>query len=286
MQFVVGDWHLWFKTRDDAVIYPKLARLGAQGVEVGVYKEADLADERLEQLNALKKKHRLEIPIVSFFLHRHQWPKGALISDDQAVRSKVVAELKAIGRRAKKLGARTIGIWLGADLVQGYMDHPRRWKIYADHLRNAVEFLGELDLRLALEYKPGELIGNADSLMRMSDQLDLPNFGVLLDTGHALAQGEDLVQAVDKCQGRIFHVHIDDNSGGADDDLPPGQVHNFAPFFKALERAGFDGTVGLDIWYYLEHTGTDPEEAIKESKAYLDTMWPVPKKRVGKRARA
>jgi xylose isomerase len=59
------------------------------------------------------------------------------------------------------------------------------------------------------------------------------NLGVTLDIGHAIAAGERPAQsaALLARAGKLFYVHLNDNDGAFDWDLPPGVVR----FWETLE---------------------------------------------------
>ena len=104
---------------------------------------------------------------------------------------------------AVELGCDLINVWNGQD---GY-DYPfqadyiqeRDWLV--DGLRQCAQHRG--DVRLSLEYKPKEprnrsYLGNVAGTLLIAQEIGLPNVGVTIDIGHALA-------AVREC--RRIHRH-------------------------------------------------------------------------------
>ena len=54
-------------------------------------------------------------------------------------------------------------------------------------------------------------------------------------------------------KGRIGHVHLSDCDGKVHGDLPPGRgCVPFQPYLSALQEAGFDGTVSIELEYSPE----------------------------------
>jgi sugar phosphate isomerase/epimerase len=79
-----------------------------------------------------------------------------------------------------------------------------------------------------------------------------PGMQMTLDTGHAhigATDGGRLKQFVELFASRIDHVHISDNSGRADEHLPPGRGSiDFRWLVKKLKAAGFGATVTFEIF--------------------------------------
>jgi hypothetical protein len=105
------------------------------------------------------------------------------------------------------------------------------WNWMREGIADCVDAAADAGLKLAFEYKPKEtrnfsLVANADTVLRLIDQVGSSNLGVLLDTGHAMYAKEDLPTTVEKLDKTLFHVHLCDNYGDWDDDLAPGVVHD------------------------------------------------------------
>lgn len=78
--------------------------------------------------------------------------------------------------------------------------------------------------------------------------MDLPNFKVCLDTGHAAVYGHspaEMVRMIGKEYLATLHVH--DNDGRSDWHWRPGEgVTDWADFGRALREIGFEGVVNLE----------------------------------------
>ncbi|MGH8887686.1 MAG: sugar phosphate isomerase/epimerase family protein [Egibacteraceae bacterium] len=186
---------------------------GVEGVEVGVY---DVAEELSPQRTALRApaaEHELPVVAVLLSLPPRRWPGGALTRDPHAV----AAQALGYARACADLGLSTLGLWPGADPAGAPWD---RLVEGVAHVRNALEPAG---VRLAVEYKPGTAVASAADAIRLS--ADVPGTGVLLDTGHAYAAGEDPTKVVRQLGARLGHVHLGDAAkGNADDDLPETRI--------------------------------------------------------------
>ena len=127
--------------------------------------------------------------------------RGAFTAKDAAVRARAIADTKEMMDIAAELGCDLINVWNGQD---GY-DYPfqadyiqeRDWLV--DGLRQCAQHRG--DVRLSLEYKPKEprnrsYLGNVAGTLLIAQEIGLPNVGVTIDVGHALAAYEDVGESI------------------------------------------------------------------------------------------
>jgi sugar phosphate isomerase/epimerase len=110
----------------------------------------------------------------------------------------------------------------------------------------------------------------ADGL-RMIEEVGSERLGILLDTGHANVNGENLAKVVASLRDVPFHVHIDDNHGDSDAHLIPGDGKiDFAPFARALQRVNYQGFVSAELGF--QYT-LDPDRAVEKTSAALSEMF-------------
>jgi len=252
-----------------------LKELGFDGIELGVFDPAkDGSHEEIERTQRLLESNKLEAPNLYVDIAGH-WPLASFTHPDLHIRRDVVELLKRSIEIAKGYGISMIGISPDCD---GFphpfgVSYKDAWNWMIEGITECVDAATDAGLRFAFEYKPKEtrnfsLIGNADAALRLVEHVKSNNLGVLLDTGHSLYAKEDLPTTVEKLDKKLFHVHVCDNYGDWDDDLPPGTVHDFTEFFKALRRVDYKGYVGLDI-YPMQ----DPFGDCKKSKRYIDEVY-------------
>lgn len=235
-----ADWNHWPDGLDDAAVWGTVTAGGFEGVELGVYRADDeLAPERLERIRALVGETGVPVAMLLLSLPAERWPVGALSSSPSVER--VAAEARATAEVAADLGLDTIGVWPGAD---GPGASPNEVVAGA---RRVVDAVAPTGVRVALEYKPATAVANAADALALCDAA--PGLGVLLDTGHAYAAGEDPAEVVHQLGERLWHVHLGDaEAGNADDDLPVGRLHDFEPFVAALDAIGYRGAASLDLY--------------------------------------
>ena len=243
-----ADWNYWPEERSPESIWESSAQLGFDGIELGVYDpEAQLSDERLARYETLSREHHLPVGTVLYSMPPWLWPSGGLASAGHAPRA--IAEAIDTARRAgEAFGCGVLGVWPGADVLDRSTDVAAAWPVMVSSFREIALGAGQLGMDVAVEYKPNDLLGNADAALRLCDAVDRPNLGVLLDTGHALWRGEDLPIAVHVIGDRLRHVHLGDTPGPLEADLPPGWHHDFTAFMAALDDIGYDRAMSLDMY--------------------------------------
>ncbi len=240
---VQADWNFWPDGLDAAAVWATCAALGFDGVELGVYRPDDeLSAERRAILEHLVDRHGLGVAAVLFSMPPERWPDGALASADRA--DDAVAAIVETARRAADLGAGVLGVWPGADTAGG----PDAWARTAASVHSVAEAAGRLGLMVAVEPKGGQVLATTADAVRICEEVAHPALGVLVDTGHALAGGEDLGGLPAAVGAHLVHVHLGDSGGDVEDDLPPGRHHDFRPFLAALAATGYGGALSFDLY--------------------------------------
>ena len=244
-----ADWNSW----PDALSGPDHVRqtheLGLDGVELGVYDAAvELAPERLRALPTT-----VPVTDVLLSLPTERWEHGALSGDVD----RLVEQVRACATVCRDLGLPVLGLWPGADPVGADV---------VEGARRVVEAAG--DIRIALEYKLGTAVATASEALALCGQVD--GLGVLLDTGHAYAAGEDPALVVRDLGDLLLHCHLGDAAlGGSDDDLPCGRLHDMTTFVAALDASGFRGTASFDLYGAVVAGVATGHEAVRESRDHV-----------------
>lgn len=129
---------------------------------------------------------------------------------------------------------------------------------------------------LMIENLPGAF----NTARQLSDLLDpLPELGLHLDIGHANLQvprntTDEILAAYG---GRLRHVHLHDNKGGADDlhmPLGTGTVE-LRPAVRALQNCGYDDTITLEVF-------TPDRSYLAASRDMLRRIWNDTARRAGR----
>ncbi|MGH9183353.1 MAG: sugar phosphate isomerase/epimerase family protein [Acidimicrobiales bacterium] len=256
-----ADWNHWPDGLDDASVWAACAEAGFSGVELGVYRAADqLAPERVARVGALAARHRLPVAMVLLSLPPKRWPGGALSSE--AAVPAVAAEAVATARVAAGWGVGTLGLWPGADPPGA------PWEAVVAGTAAVAEALRPTGVRLAVEYKPGTAVADADDALGLCRAV--PGVGVLLDTAHAFAALEDPAAVVRRAGDLLWHLHLGDASPGhPEDDLPVGRLHDFAAVVGALAATGYAGAASLDLYGAVSAGRITGVAAARQSRDHL-----------------
>lgn len=270
---ITADWNFWPDGLEPEKIFAAIRQLGFSGVELGVYESAvELSDERRAEIARWQVKYKLSVPAVLFSLPPKRWVSGCLASDDARVRRRVIDESIAIGRASHELGTTLLGVWLGGDRLAIVKDHAAAWRRMVEGVQAICDAVSDIKMMVALEYKPGEVVGNADAFLRLTDAVRADNLGMLLDTGHSLYGREDPAAVLKMAGSRLVHVHLDDNYGDYDRDLPPGAVHNFEAFFRTLGESRYRGPLSFDLYWGVAEEGISGMEACRQGKEYVERL--------------
>jgi hypothetical protein len=116
-------------------------------------------------------------------------------------RAAAVRAIVETGRRAAGIGATVLGVWPGADLPAG---GPDDWARTAESLAAVADSTRSLGLTVAVEPKPGQLVAGTQDAIRLCEEIGDPGIGVLLDTAHALAAGEDIEALPERIGTRLM----------------------------------------------------------------------------------
>ena len=99
----------------------------------------------------------------------------------------------------------------------------------------------------------------ADQLIEVIDTLNAtygPYFAACLDTGHAVAAGQDPVELLRMLGNRTRALHLHETWGLLDDHLFPATTGNinWNDFCKILGEVGFEGAFNLEMIFYPKNS--------------------------------
>jgi len=134
--------------------------------------------------------------------------------------------------------------------------------------------LGELssyaektNIKLAIEYEPGLLIGKADDVFPLTKEF--PNVGLNFDVCHAAVLGEHIPTVIEKFGKKIYHTHISDCKNRKHFHLIPGKgTVDFEAMYNSLLKTGYRGFLTAELYTY----SNEPETAAKETITRLENL--------------
>jgi sugar phosphate isomerase/epimerase len=229
---------------------PIIKDAGVRGVEIGTpprHFDPGAPEQVAAVRCALDALSLTAISIHAPFGHERE-----LADPDPGKRRDAVAAVVAAAVALKDLGGRLVVVH-PSDLERSHHQIEARLAGSAASLRSLARACSHLNMTLTLESPLPHLIGGhpdefAWLLRQIGDEVR-----VCLDTGHASLGGHwhALLNAAD---GRLAHVHVNDNHGHRDDHLAPGDGRiDWTEIKRTLSAAGFTG------WAMLELHCNDPE---------------------------
>lgn len=122
------------------------------------------------------------------------------------------------------------------------------WSALVRCCRFCSDVAADVGKTVIMEPRVGEVICSVDSLLRLIEHVQRPNFKANFDTAHFSAQRENVVLALAKLRGHFANIHIADNDPVNTDHLPIGDgTIDWVEFFRVLKEMGYDGYLGLDL---------------------------------------
>lgn len=230
-------------------------------------------DDNIREVTAKFKDRNLKVPmLVPDLWTQAKWGMGSLASADPATRRAAVDEVRKVMDWAAELDCPFVDVWPGQD---GFdypfqVDYITAWQWLREGIAACAEHNDRV--KVLVEYKLKEprrhlyVDSAARTLMLIQD---IPNTGVLLDVGHAMAAGENIAEAAAflSAHGKLDYLHLNDNYRSWDDDMIFGSVNLIEDLELVywLKRMKYSGWLTLDIFPFR----IDGVRAAKECYANL-----------------
>lgn len=246
----------------------RLHKVGYQGIEVWggrphAYRH-DLDDEIKDILALLD---RFGMTVCNFIPAQFRYP-SILCSLNEHVRRDSVRYIQDAIDNAIRLGSPSVSLCAGMTLFGEDLDDG--WAQLRQSIVELLDYTEGTDIVLLIEpahAAESTLILTVQDGLRMIEEIQSERLGILLDTGHANVNGEDLAQAISSLNDVPFHIHIDDNNGDSDAHLIPGEGNiDFTPFVEALREINYQGFVSAELGF---HYTLDPDSAIERTWSVL-----------------
>jgi len=168
---------------------------------------------------------------------------------DPAGRANFMKELKGSLANAKKLGAKCIIAATGQEL-EG-VSRAAQHESIVEGLKEAAEIMEGTGVFIALEplnklvNHKGYYLDKSDEAFEIVRKVDSPNVKILFDIYHQQISEGNLITNITQNIDLICHFHMAGNPGRNEPYL--GEI-NYPEIFKAIEKAGYEGYVGLEYW--------------------------------------
>lgn len=119
---------------------------------------------------------------------------------------------------------------------------------FLEKFQRFIDIISNTNLKLSIEILPNSIIGNYQTLNHLILELKDHNIGILFDTGHAWANGEDVVNIPNFYGKYIFGTHLCDNFGKESYSFAPGKGNiNWEGVLNSLIKSGYSGCYDVEI---------------------------------------
>jgi xylose isomerase len=294
-RFTFGPWNISTGSdpfgppvRDEVAFASKIReyrKLGFQGVQFhdDDVVPADLPLPAIREGVAKVKKLLDDEGLFCEFIAPRLWEHpstidGAYTSNSPSERQYAIDRSKRAVDIARGMGCRDIVLWLAREGT--YIREAKDPIASAQRILDAVNALLEYDpsIRILGEMKPNEPMDQAylptpgHFLALCYRAADPKRCGVLIESAHSILAGldpsDDMAYAL--WHGKLWSVHLNDQNGlKYDQDKVFGSVDLRRAFNTVwvLERAGYDGCIGLDVKAMRTTRAADQTKHLANSKA-------------------
>ena len=100
--------------------------------------------------------------------------------------------------------------------------------------------------KLALEPHFGSQIQNIEDYDAIFDQVESPQVGITLDSGHFHSAGVDWMRLIHRYPDRIYNFHVKDHVGPQSVPLGTGEI-DLRGYIEELHSIGFEGALAVEL---------------------------------------
>jgi sugar phosphate isomerase/epimerase len=207
-------------------------------------------DKKLDAVKAILNKYSLACVIETgarFLLNPWHKHEPTLISPSLDGRKARLEFLKKALNIAVKLDAEALSFWSGKK--HSDVDDNRAWEWLISGCRELAKYAEEYAIPLAFEPEPGMFLENLSQYQKLKESVDVDQFGLTLDVGHAfLTEDMPVGDCIRKFKHEIRNIHIEDMQKGIHQHLFFGQGEiDFPDIFNALNEIGFSGLINVEL---------------------------------------
>ncbi len=251
---------------DDVFKYS--AELGYDGVEVAHFTICDsvteVAKSERDRLRKSAEDAGVEIVGIHWVLVS---PKGLHISHpDPEIRLKTRDYLHELVDFCGDLGGRVIVF--GSPQNRNTLEplKPKEaWEFAKETFQHACEHAKDRGVTICIEPLASymtDYINTPDDGAKLVEEINHPNFKMILDTYSMNCNKVDMAKAVDKYSQYVEHFHINDDN----EQWPLSGSIDYAPVAKALKKINYDKYVSVEVFKFEPDPKTIAQESMKALK--------------------
>ncbi|MBO5051813.1 MAG: sugar phosphate isomerase/epimerase [Clostridia bacterium] len=174
------------------------------------------------------------------------WPTDDTTAEN---RKEKIGFMERAIRLTPAFGARYLVIHSDMPLGWWKEDEALAWQTNTALLRAILPIAEEEGVTICIENMPmtALAISRTKRMYEFVQEINHPNLGMCLDTGHANVFGDDCGDMVRLIAPVLKVLHVHDNLGDKDAHLPPYQgTINWESFTAALRETGFNGVLSIE----------------------------------------
>jgi D-psicose/D-tagatose/L-ribulose 3-epimerase len=243
IKYGVSTW-LWtspFSTQSIQQLFPKIARMGFDVVEIAVEDPA-LID--IKKVKAGLDEYGLQVSICGAFGSSRD-----LTNESKQVQQTGIDYIESCLDICAELGVEFFGGPMYSAVGKARMLKPDQrkaeWDLAVNNLQLVSEMAAARNLKIALEPLnrfESDLVNTADDVVRMVNDINHPAAYVMLDSFHMSIEERDVEKAIVTAGDRLIHLQVAENYRGT-----PGTGQTpWHAYRKGLERIGYEGIVTIE----------------------------------------
>ena len=217
----------------------RLARFGYDGVDI----VGEPSNYDVTEIRSLLEKYQIEASSICAVFNEER----NFVSSNPQIRRQAIDYVRECVDFAAAIGAKAISVQATACMkINPEASEKEEWNWGVAGLREAGEYASEKGIRLTLEawnrYET-YLINRLDQALKMVNDINLSNVGVMADTYHMNIEESNMGDAIRNTGDKLFYVHIADSNRAA-----PGRGHiDFKEVAQALRDIRYEGWVSMEL---------------------------------------
>jgi D-psicose/D-tagatose/L-ribulose 3-epimerase len=243
IKFGASTW-LWaspFKTETIEELFPKIAQLGFDVVEIAV-EDPTLID--VQKVKSALTDYGLETVICGAFGNSRD-----LTNESKQVQQNGLSYIESCLDICAELGVSFFAGPMYSAVGKARMLKPDQrkaeWDLAVHNLKKVCDMAGARGLNIALEPLnrfESDLVNTAADVMRMVKDINHPSANVILDSFHMSIEERDVEQAIKSVGDKLIHLQVSENYRGA-----PGSGQTpWDAYKRGLEAIGYKGIVSIE----------------------------------------
>jgi len=243
VKFGASTW-LWespFSTQSIDTLFPKIAQLGFDVVEIAV-EDPTLID--VKRVKEALNQYGLETVICGAFGNSRD-----LTNESKEVQQNGLSYIESCLDMCAELGVSFFAGPMYSAVGKARMLKPDQrkaeWDLAVSNLQKVCEMAGSRGLKIALEPLnrfESDLVNTAADVMRMVKDINHPSANVILDSFHMSIEERDVEQAIKTVGDKLIHLQVSENYRGA-----PGSGQTpWDAYRRGLEAINYKGIVSIE----------------------------------------